>query len=338
MKRKNEALVDVAVLLIFFSRPEQFSQVFQQVKKARPRALFLYQDGARVDREDDIKGIAECRAIAEDIDWDCKVYKFYQKENVGCDPSEFIAQKWAFSYVDKCIVLEDDDVPSVTFFQFCKELLDLYENDTRISMISGFNHEEVTQDVPYDYFFTSNCSIWGWASWRRVIDQWDEKYAFLEDDFNVRQLKSAIRHRKFLKSFIDTCKKHKSKNKAYYETILIANQWLHSELAIVPSRNMINNIGATNNSTHFSGNINSQPKGLRRIFTMKRYEVSFPIKHPKYVIENHDYKDRVYRIMAWGYPFVKAYRFAEQTFYLMFNNGIKDAIKNILIKLKNVCN
>ena len=41
------ALVDVAVLILFFNRPRQLAQVFEQVKKARPSRLFLYQDGPR---------------------------------------------------------------------------------------------------------------------------------------------------------------------------------------------------------------------------------------------------------------------------------------------------
>ena len=146
-------LVDVPVLLLFFSRPEQFKLVFEQVKKARPSQLFLYQDGPREGREDDIKGIKECRKIAENIDWECEVKRLYQEKNYGCDPSEYISQKWAFSYVDKCIVLEDDDVHSISFFSFCKEMLDKYENDTRIGLISGFNNEEITKDVYEDYLF-----------------------------------------------------------------------------------------------------------------------------------------------------------------------------------------
>ena len=43
---KTPALVDVSVLLIFFNRPDTFAQVFEQVRKARPARLFLYQDGA----------------------------------------------------------------------------------------------------------------------------------------------------------------------------------------------------------------------------------------------------------------------------------------------------
>ena len=38
-------LVDVPVLILFFNRPQQLSQVFEQVRNARPSKLFLYQDG-----------------------------------------------------------------------------------------------------------------------------------------------------------------------------------------------------------------------------------------------------------------------------------------------------
>lgn len=142
--------VDVAVLILFFNRPEPLSAVFEQVRKARPSKLFLYQDGAR--GEKDMPGILACRKVVDEIDWECEVYQWYQEKNFGCDPSEYLSQKWAFSIVEKCIVLEDDDVPSVSFFAFCKELLDRYENDSRICMISGINYDEITPNMPYDYF------------------------------------------------------------------------------------------------------------------------------------------------------------------------------------------
>ena len=151
--RMKEALVDISVLLIFFTRHEQFAQVFEQVRKAKPSRLFLYQDGPRPGRQDDIINIKKCRAIAENIDWDCEVHRLYQKKNVGVDPSGYIADTWAFSQTDKCIVLEDDVLPSVSFFSFCKKMLDKYENDDRIMLISGFNVEEETKGILDDYFF-----------------------------------------------------------------------------------------------------------------------------------------------------------------------------------------
>lgn len=139
---------DVAVLILFFNRPDHLGKVFDEVRKARPSKLFLYQDGPRGER--DMPGIEACRRIVENIDWECDVQRLYQERNYGCDPSEYISQKWAFSFVDKCIVLEDDDVPSQSFFTFCKEMLDRYEHDERIWMIAGFNPEEQLSDYPYD--------------------------------------------------------------------------------------------------------------------------------------------------------------------------------------------
>lgn len=327
------ALVDISVLILFFNRPQQLSQVFEQVRKARPSRLFLYQDGARSER--DVPGIEACRKIVSQIDWECDVHHNYQQVNAGCDPSNYNAQKWAFSSTDKCIIFEDDSIPSVSFFRFCKEMLDKYEHDTRISMIAGFNPEEITPDVPYDYFFTTTFSIWGWASWRRVIDQWDEHYTFLDDTFNMQQLRGLIKERKFRSDFIFMCQRHREHQKAYYETIFHASILFGSGLSIVPTRNMINNLGATADSTHFVGSVHTMPKGYRRIFTMKRHEVEFPLKHPRYVIENVAYKKSVYRIMGWGHPWIKMCRSLEELFLnLRYGNFsiITKAVKNRIDK------
>lgn len=301
---KHPAKTDVAVLMLFFTRTDSFQKVFDAVRQARPSKLFLFQDGPRGER--DMAGIEACRAIVSDeqIDWECEVHRNYQEKNLGCDPSEYLSQKWAFSIVDKCIVLEDDDVPSQSFFPFCKELLDRYEHDERISMIAGFNTDEVTADMPYDYFFTSFLSIWGWASWRRVIDRWEGDYAFLDDQFNMEQMEALGKQRGYRDEMIKMFRDHRSTGKEYYESIMWADMVLNSGLAIMPTKNLINNLGATNDSTHYSA-LPTMPRRLRRIFTMPRYELQFPLRHPKYVIENVDYKDRRYKVLGWNHPWTK---------------------------------
>ena len=307
---KHPALTDISVLILFFNRPSHLSQVFAEVRKARPARLSLYQDGPRGER--DMPGIEACRQVVEDIDWECEVHRLYQERNFGCDPSEYLSQKWAFSLTDKCIVLEDDDVPSQSFFPFCKELLDRYEHDERITMISGFNVDEVSPDVPDSYFFTSTFSIWGWASWRRVIDKWEADYAFLDDSHAMEQLEKLVRQRSYRSDFISMCRHHRDSGKEYYESIFWASNLLQSGLAIMPARNMINNMGLTADSTHFSGSLKTTPRGYRRIFTMKRHEMEFPVHHPKYVIDHIAYKERLYKVNAWGHPWIKAGRSLEE--------------------------
>jgi len=303
------AKIDIAVLLLFFNRPDTFRLVFEEVRKARPSHLFLYQDGPRGER--DMAGIRACREIAEQIDWQCEVHRKYQEKNYGCDPSEYIAQTWAFSIVDKCIVLEDDDVPSQSFFPFCKEMLDRYENDSRITMVAGFNPDEIVENCTDSYLFTSVFSIWGWASWRRVIETWDPNYSFLDDEQTCTRLENLIRQRKYRSDFMQMCRDHRASGKAYYESIFWANMLLNNGLAIMPTRNMINNVGATTDSTHYSG-LKTMPSGLKRIFTMARHEIDFPLQHPKYVMEDVAFKERWYRIYGWGHPWVKIGRSLEE--------------------------
>ena len=307
---KHPFKTDISVLILFFNRPDHLAKVFEEVRKARPARLFLYQDGPRGER--DLAGIEACRKVVADIDWECEVHRKYQERNFGCDPSEYLSQKWAFSFVDRCIVLEDDDVPSQSFFPFCKELLDRYEHDERVTMISGFNEDEVTPDVPDSYFFTSVFSIWGWASWRRVIDRWEGDYAFLDDEYDMRQLENLVKQRRYRSDFLPMCRQHRETGKEYYESIFWASNLLHSGLAIMPTRNMINNLGLSADSTHFSGSLQTTPRGYRRIFTMQRHETEFPLRHPKYMIENVAYKERVYKTNAWGHPWVKVGRSIEE--------------------------
>ncbi len=303
-------MVNVPVLILFFNRPDALKSVFEQVRKAQPTTLFLYQDGPR--GEHDLPGIEGCRKVVENVDWPCEVHRLYQEKNYGCDPSEYLSQKWAFSHVDKCIVLEDDSIPSLSFFTFCKEMLDRYEHDTRISMITGMNYDEVTPDMPYDYFFATTFSISGWASWRRVIDQWDEHYSFLDDEFNLRQLEEYIHERKFQKDFVEFCRYHRSVGKAYYETIFHAAIFFNSGLSIVPRVNLVSNLGACGEGVHLSGSNADLPRAIRRIFEMGHHELEFPLRHPRYVIENVAYKKRMFRIQGWGHPWIKVGRSFEE--------------------------
>lgn len=326
--------IDVAVLLIFFNRPGCFSKVFEQVKKARPSKLFLYQDGAREGNEKDAIGVAKCREIALDIDWECELHTKFQEKNYGCDPSEYIAQKWAFEHVDKCIIIEDDDVPSQSFFPFCKELLDKYADDQRINMICGMNNLE-TFDSPYSYLFTETGSIWGWATWKRVIDEWEPKYDLLDDEFSKKKLISYLKQQGANpEGRSKTWYYNKSSGVEHYETINGLCQYTNHRLNIVPTKNMILNIGNTpEGSTHSATDLSLIPKGLRRIYTMKTFDIEFPLKHPKYVINDVEYQKALYRLMGNGHPMVKFYRYVEKSFLIIKHQGLGELFGKMKRKL-----
>lgn len=286
---------DYNVLLIFFNNFDRFKLVFDAVKKAKPKNLFLYQDGPRNNK--DIEGIKLCQTyIDSNIDWECNVYKKYQPKNYGCDPSEYIAQKWAFSIVDKCIVLEDDDVPGDDFFEFCWELLLKYEQDERICMICGMNHFDVyPATYPYDYFFVNGGCIWGWASWKRVVDSWDASYSWINDQNKLDVIKSYFDSKKSYRSFLKLAKERRSSKIEYYETILGVSQMLNHQLNIVPTKNLISNIGNSNGTHTANSPISAK---LKTLYYKKTYRLDFPLKHPNYIFCNYDYDRRVSKLLS----------------------------------------
>ena len=263
--------MNISVLILFFNRPEKLAALFAEVRKAQPARLFLYQDGAR--GEQDKAGIEACRKVVAEIDWPCEVHRLYQDKNYGCDPSNFMAQRWAFSLTDKCIVFEDDDIPSQSFF-----------------------------------------CIWGWASWARVVNKWDEHYHWLDDPVALQRIEALTQERTLRKDFLPMARAHRASGKAFYETIFHAHLLLNNQLAIVPRLNMINNRGVTDDSVHFAGSVRTLPSGYRRIFTMKRHEIAKPFKHPQYVVDHVRYRCHVYQIMAWRHPLIKAWRSIEELF------------------------
>jgi hypothetical protein len=196
----------------------------------------------------------------ENIDWECDVRRMYLDHNQGCDPSGFRSHQWAFSMADKVMVLEDDVVPSQSFFTFCKEMLDRYEHDERISMVCGFNTDEVTTDVgDDDYYFTSFQSIWGWASWRRVAERWQGDYAFMHDEQAMERLRAIARERHLRNNMLQMFADHSQSGKEYFETIYWADLLLSSSLCIMPTRNLVNNVGLTADSTHFAAELQTMP-------------------------------------------------------------------------------
>ncbi|MCD7713653.1 MAG: hemolysin activation protein [Prevotella sp.] len=330
----QEAKIDISVLIIFFNRPDTLRQVFDAVKKARPARLFLYQDGSRGERDDD--KIAACRAIVDDsqIDWACEVHRKYQTRNYGCNPSCYMAHKWAFSQTDKLIVLEDDIVPAISFFRFCKELLDRYENDPRVWMIAGFNAEEKV-DLRESYFFTSVFSIWGWASWKRVFDTWDATYSWMDDAEKCRRMEEIVKRKRLRSDFLPMCRDHKSAGKPFFESIFWASMLFNDALAIMSTQNQIRNIGISEDSTHFASTLKTMPRRLRRQFLMPAYEIAFPLVHPGKIEEYAPFKDAVYLRNAWNNPCRKVQYSLEELLlnlrYLRFK-AIGKAVVNRLKK------
>lgn len=323
----KDFLIDVPVQINIWIRPECQRKQFDVIKKVRPSIIFLVSDGGRNDTEWEAIKINR-KLYDENVDWNCKIYKLYADKNYGLYEMEIKKQELVWSNVDRCIFLEDDILPNESFFKFCKELLEKYKDDYRINVICGMNHLGFYNKPNTDYFFTRQGSIWGFATWKRVFEQYYD-FSYHKDNYIMDLLKERTKNNKiFYKRIIGYSKEklyegHIASTEYFFEFGIYGQ----NQLQIVPTKNLISNIGATNDSAHFS-EIKLLPRGLRKIFNMKTYELGLPLKHPQYVIPDVYYEKKRNSIMGYNVLSVRLYRNFEQIYIQLRYGNLRKWLLN----------
>lgn len=276
------------VAIIFFNRPNTLKRVFEAVCKAKPKNLFLIQDGSR--GEEDEEKIKKCREIVEKIDWDCNVYKNYSDVNLGCGKRPQTGISWVFEHVERAIILEDDCVPQNSFFRFCDELLEKYADDKRVLMISGLNPFENIERSE-DYFFAMNGSIWGWATWRRAWSLYDYTASKIKDEKiqeNILRMEPKYVAKRDISHLLETNRKVTNSEKiSYWDHQWRLVKFIYHNVCIIPKRNLINNIGDVD-ATH-------PGQGKCEFHNMSTSDLQFPLKHPNQIMIDYHYDDVYYQ-------------------------------------------
>jgi len=170
--------LDTAILFLIFNRPETTRKVFERIRKARPKRLYIASDGPRLLNDSDNQKIIFSREIAMAVDWKCEVKTLFRKENLGCKFAVESAITWFFNQEEEGIILEDDCLPNADFFLFCQKLLEKYRNNKKVLTILGNNFQDGKIRGSKSYYFSKYFHCWGWASWRRTWAYYDGKISF----------------------------------------------------------------------------------------------------------------------------------------------------------------
>lgn len=325
--------VDVPVAINFFNRVDTLEKMFSVIREVRPTKLFLIADGPRKDVISDIEKTNSCRKIVEAVDWDCDLYHLYADVNQGLFVTYFDTMKLVFDVVDRCIFLEDDLVVSKSFFPYCKELLEKYENDMRIHFITGFNAVGTYREPDGDYFFSGEGSIWGYALWKRTFESMNLK--FIENTYAVDCAKRLAVQRKkgyekrIAKTVKNTMWEGHIPHVEFYKNLL---RFTEGQMYIVPTKNMVCNIGFSGEGVHTADNIHKLPRAIQKLFNTKIYEYEFPLKDPQFMVCDLKYEHYVNKALAWNAPVVQFFRRVEALFrHLRYGD-----FKRIMTKIKGI--
>jgi hypothetical protein len=267
-------MFETPILLIIFNRPDETERVFNVIRKQKPRQFFVAADGPRAGVVEDI---TKCKAAREKIKvtWECDFQSLYHEENLGCGLGPSDAISWFFSHVDKGIILEDDCMPHADFFQYCSDLLNLYELNEKIFFIGGTNFQKGKLRGKASYYFSAgNQGTWGWATWKRSWEEFNYFLSDIEEDKFKDTILQYFHNRHQINYWINIFRevKRSQLNNSCWDYQFYFSGWMKGKFAIIPNKNLVTNIGFGDSSTH-KFDLNSN------LINQETYPI-LPLHHP----------------------------------------------------------
>jgi len=284
--------MDKPIVFFIFKRPDTTKLVFEAIRQAQPSKLYIFADGPRQGVAHEEERCRITREVVQDIDWPCEVYRHYSDVNQGVDRQLVSALNLVFSREETAIILEDDCLPSQSFFRFCSELLDRYHDDARIMSISGANYLYDRFQSSESYYFSKYHISGGWATWRRAWKLYDDNVSLWPEVKKGDRLKDILRHREaeeFWWMVLEDCY-YKGFNYSW-DYVWAFTIWVNHGLVANPYKNLIKNIGYRSDAVH-----TTRPN---RFANIEAEEISFPLQHPKVFIR-HEEADDLFTDLVFG--------------------------------------
>ena len=298
----------IPVVVIVFNRIALAEKMLHCLERLCPRQLFIISDGARASVPEEREKVEKVRALFEHVSWSCEVHRNYADKNMGCDDRIPSGLDWVFDQVKWAVILEDDCIPSPQFFRYAEDMLEKYQDESKVMMISGSNPVQ-RYETAYSCFFTARVYTWGWATWRRAWKYYcgnDSAWKKIQRDGTFSRI-YALRTRYYVKKELNYYFK---RGKCPWDYLWWISCMNVGGLCAVPRVNLITNEGFGTEATHTQ--IQGSYKG-------ETYLLEFPLVYPDRVARDRNY-DRYDSGLNPPWKLVKACR----------------KLKRILYKQKNV--
>ena len=277
-------VLNTPVLFLVFNRLDTTKQVFEAIRQAKPPRLYVAADGARANKEGEAgKAQAVRDYIMSNIDWECDVKTLFREENLGCKYAVSGAITWFFENEEQGIILEDDCLPSQSFFWFCEELLERYKDDMRIWHIGGAS--TLTNDIVINndsYYFSNLNHIWGWAGWSNRWSKYDSSISQFPEFKDKKYIKDVFKEFLLQKFWINNLQNVYLKKIDTWDFQWCFTVWINRGVSITPTINMISNIGYGADATHTANKDSKMSNMLKK-------EMPLSLIHPSVIMINTEY-------------------------------------------------
>lgn len=284
------------IVIFIYKRSHNLEKLIDAMCKVKPKEIYIVADGPKNTGEE--VQVKKTRTELENlITWPSKVHKNYTKINLGLKERFSTGISWVFEHTDRAIFIEDDCVPDPSFFTFCDQLLEKYKDNEKVVSIAGNNFQPPNTRITESYYYSRYPHVWGWATWKRVWDQYDSNISDWPKRRASGWLKSVYPGQFFIRKFW-----------AYIYDRLYAGQintwdyqltYLSQKLGgynIIPRVNLVSNIGYGEDATNL--------KKKNKTISVPTAPISFPLVHPK-VLKYNQVADRYIEELVYLHPLGK---------------------------------
>lgn len=235
-----------AVLIVAYQRIDTVREILSRCYEAGIEHVLLSLDYPRIDNAASIAINQQIQALVDEFEGKFVNFskRFFSK-NVGCSANVLSACDWAFERYEFVAILEDDCLPSQGFFEYCHEATTVLMQESKILLACGtqFCPLDVTFNAP---FISKYALTWGWFTsakkWRiireEIISRSERRSVnlFSWDTDKVYWSEGA---RRAYEGYVDV-----------WDTPLVSFLSSSPFWALLPSKNMVTNVGNDSIATH----------------------------------------------------------------------------------------
>ncbi len=213
--------------------------------------LIIISDAPKT--EDDLIRVKKVRKLIKDVKGFRSLEIIERDSNLGLSGSIINGVTDIVNIFGKVIVLEDDLLTGKFFLRYMNDGLNTFHDSEEVISIHGFVYPLKIQ-LP-ETFFIKGADCWGWATWKRGWNLFEENGSKLLNKIDSENLKEEFDfggNANYYKMLSDQVKnKIDSWAIRWYASAFIANK-----LTLYPGKTLINNIGFANDATHTKIQIN----------------------------------------------------------------------------------
>jgi len=259
------------IIIFVYNRLHHLDTLFNSLQKNelfKKSKVLVFSDGAKneidKDKIDKVRKLLKKRLIPQNSEI------IENNVNVGLSRNVIEGLNKIFQIYDRAIILEDDLELSPFFLNYMNDALNLYATSENVASISGYMYPIAPKKFSNNYFFLKLIESWGWGTWKRAWNIFENESLQLKKKIDEKQLENEFNFESGISYYKMLTDNIKGLNDSW-AIRWYASTFLKNMYTLFPSKSFVKNIGIDNSgencnyTTVYNSSINAEYNKLKKI-------------------------------------------------------------------------